>query len=169
MEQPNRCRQCLRHYDRLRCFAVGTAVVGCPFRFAAGGGSSDFTYDHDHQLTAVTTTSGYAASSVIAETFSFTANGNRDAAGYSTGSDNQMLTAPPPAAGQHVQYEYDPEGNTRFCTVYDQYDNILQQTTYTWDYRNRLVAVVFDPDGLSPSLPQVSKYAYNAQDQRVSK
>jgi hypothetical protein len=122
-----------------------------------------------NQDTAVTTTTGHSTGSVPEEDFSFSANGNRDATGYTTGADNQMLAAPPPAAGQHVQYVYDPEGNTRFCIVYDQYDNILQQATYTWDYRNRLAALVFDPDGLSPTRAQVNRYAYNAADQRVPK
>jgi hypothetical protein len=87
---------------RMRARTTSYDVAGRVIRFAADGGSSDFTYDNDHQLPAVTTTSGYAASSVIAETFSFTPNSNRDAVGYSTGSDNQMLTAPPPAAGLQV-------------------------------------------------------------------
>jgi hypothetical protein len=137
-------------------------------RLTTNVGSSDFTYDNDNQLTAVTTTSGYATGSVVSETFSFDANGNRDSAGYSTGTDNQMLAAPL-AGGYHAAYSYDHEGNRTAYTVYDANDNIVQQTGYTWDYRNRLVAVTYDDDGNYVTLPELYQYAYNAADQRVTR
>ena len=95
--------------------------------FTSVDGSTDYTYDNTNQLTAAT------HSFQTNESYTYDANGNRTLTGYSTGTNNQLLSD-----GVH-NFEYDQEGNrTKKTTIatgdYEEYE---------WDHRNRLTAVTF--------------------------
>lgn len=113
-------------------------------------GTAGYTYDAAGQLTLANSTSGHS------ESYTYDASGNRTNAGYQTGVGNRLQT------DGAYNYTYDAEGNliqrTQIAT-----GNVRQ---YTWDYRNRLVAVT-DKDAGSSVTQQVS-YAYDAFDRRVS-
>ena len=96
---------------------------------ATPDGTTNYSYDHDNQLTD-------------GGQYGYDANGNRDTNGNSTpsGSDNELTYD-----GTYY-YSYDNEGNvtakfkdTDSGDVVD--SNASDITTYTWDYENRLTAV----------------------------
>ncbi|MBX3417398.1 MAG: hypothetical protein KF851_07350 [Pirellulaceae bacterium] len=91
-------------------------------------GVSAFNYDQRSQLVAAD-----HAPQRPDENYSYDNNGNRNMAGYTTGSNNQTT-----ADGTYT-YLYDNEGNrTRRTKVSDgSYED------YTWDHRNRLTKVTF--------------------------
>jgi RHS repeat-associated protein len=88
-------------------------------------GSLSYSYDNTNQLTGTNGVTQY----------SYDANGNLQRSHSTIGADNHFLGASDPHWGDH--YDYDNEGNLirktdlMWGTV----------TTYTWDYRNRLVSV----------------------------
>ena len=69
--------------------------------------------------------------SVVIEAYSYDANGNRTMTGYSTGTNNRLLSD-----GTHT-YTYDFEGNRTKKTV----TATGEATEYERDHRNRLVRV----------------------------
>jgi RHS repeat-associated protein len=114
-------------------------------------GTSDYAYDSTSQLT--TADHDYQAD----EAYSYDANGNRTMTGYSTGTNNRLLSD-----GTHT-YTYDFEGNRTKKTV----TATGEATEYQWDHRNRLVQVkhldsVGDP-------VQTLDYIYDVLDRRIGK
>ncbi|QDU27747.1 tRNA(Glu)-specific nuclease WapA precursor [Anatilimnocola aggregata] len=87
-------------------------------------GLSEYDYDDTDQLVGADHTGS------TDETYDYDANGNRDT-DYTTGTNNQL------ESDGIYNYTYDAEGNratrTKISTNY--------VTEYTWDHRNRLVAV----------------------------
>lgn len=99
--------------------------------------SSTLTYDHNGQLLTVSNTGGYGGGIMPEETFNFDANGNRDGAGYATGSDNQMTQAPLLSdTTQHYTYAYD-FGNLTDRSLINGTNGALEHLHFIWDYRNR--------------------------------
>ncbi|MGH7134287.1 MAG: RHS repeat-associated core domain-containing protein, partial [Pirellulales bacterium] len=68
---------------------------------------------------------------------SFDANGNRNSTGYTTGSGNLM------SSDGTYDYQHDADGNTTIRTQIASTYSTQYQTTYTWDYRNRLTDVEY--------------------------
>ncbi|HVT82066.1 MAG TPA: hypothetical protein VHM90_15595 [Phycisphaerae bacterium] len=99
-------------------------------------GTSSFTYDNDGQILTVS-----AGAMTSSESYSFDASGNRNSTGYTTGTDNQMTSAPNlSATTSHYEFAYDHEGNTT-----DRWTKTGTASTEhvvdTWDFRNRLAEV----------------------------
>ncbi|MEM9808263.1 MAG: hypothetical protein AAF959_23610, partial [Cyanobacteria bacterium P01_D01_bin.56] len=121
-------------------------------------GTNSYTYDDRDQLIAA----DYSNAANPDETYGYDANGNRTNSslhgnGYVTGDNNQLLS------DGTYNYTYDDEGNlltrTEIAT-----GNVR---TFTWDYRNRLIAVS-DTDTTGNELQRV-EYIYDAFDRRISK
>ena len=96
-----------------------------------------YGYDASSQLTSVT---DVGASSTVS--YSYDANGNRNASGYTTPSNsgNEMTTDP---AGDTLTYDHNGNLATKsYTTSGDSY-----VWTYTWDFRNRLTEVVETKNG----------------------
>ncbi|OYV88257.1 MAG: hypothetical protein B7Z73_08875, partial [Planctomycetia bacterium 21-64-5] len=97
-------------------------------------GTAAYAYDPTNQLTGATYT---GASQPANESYSYTADGNRNSAGYTTGSDNLMTS------DGTFTYQHDADGNTTVRTRIPTNYASDYRTTYTWDYRNRLTDVDF--------------------------
>jgi RHS repeat-associated protein len=106
-------------------------------------------YDNTDQVTTVTGSNS--------EGYTYDKNGNRTNTGYVTGSGNRLLSD-----GTYI-YDYDAEGNRtkRTKIVGGNVD------LYTWDYRNRLTAIVSQTS--SGTVTQTVGYEYDVDDQRVQK
>ncbi|MEJ7590407.1 MAG: Ig-like domain-containing protein, partial [Planctomycetaceae bacterium] len=94
--------------------------------FTNTDGYSNFTYDTNDQVTVVD------HSYQTDETYTYDANGNRTNTGYTTGTNNRVTS------DGTYNYAYDDEGNRISRTKISDSTKI----EYTWDYRNRLTAVV---------------------------
>lgn len=121
-------------------------------------GPIDFRYDDRHQLTRV----DQAAPTRPDESFAYDAAGNRTSStahgsGYEVGPGNRLLS------DGIFNYAYDNEGNlTRRTEIAT--GNVR---TLSWDFRNRLVAVV-DRSAGGETIQSVT-YAYDALDRRIAK
>ncbi len=116
-------------------------------------GTTTYSYDSAGQLTGAT-----ASKSSPAESYSYDSTGNRTNSGYTTPSNNELQS------DGTYNYSYDDEGNRTKQT------NIVTGavTDFTWDYRNRLVAVTNRAtDG--GAATQVVQYAYDAFNRLVSR
>ncbi|MHB1767639.1 MAG: RHS repeat-associated core domain-containing protein, partial [Phycisphaerae bacterium] len=114
-------------------------------------GTSNFTYDHDNQLTADSQGSG---------SYSYDSNGNRTSTSSggtpttsTVGADNQITSS------GSTTYTYDKQGNLTSQDTGSPFD------TYIWDNRNRLSAVNIEA-GLNYSYVG---YSYNSQNQLISR
>lgn len=121
-------------------------------------GTTDYTYDKRAQLTGA----NHSNANNPDESYSYDANGNRITSsihgnGYVTGKGNRLLSD-----GKY-NYEYDNEGNltkqTEIAT------GKVQELT--WDYRNRLVAMV-DKDATGKETQRV-EFTYDAFNRRIAK
>ena len=112
-------------------------------------GTSDYGYNSWDELTS--TDHSYQED----ETYDYDATGNRT--NYETSDQNRFLDD-----GTYT-YEYDNEGN-RTCQIEKATGEV---TEYTWDYRNRLTAVVTqDSDG---TVIKEAAYTYDVYDRRIVK
>jgi RHS repeat-associated protein len=113
------------------------------------GTNRNFEYDKTDQVKLV--------SGSNSEGYTYDKNGNRTNAGYVTGVGNRLLS------DGVYNYQYDDEGNRTKRT------NILTQVVddYTWDYRNRLIAIVTSDAG--GAVIKTVGYEYDVDDQRVGK
>jgi len=116
------------------------------------GQTTTYTYDDAGQLTAAN------HSIQRDESYSYDLNGNRNLGGYDTGPNNQVLS------DGSFDYAYDGEGNlltkTEIATG--------EITAYTYDHRNRLIAVrQFDSAG-EDLLHEVT-FTYDAFNRRIAK
>jgi len=122
-------------YDPMNRITSQTHTAG------AGGvsdGVSTFSYDQTSQLTVA----DHAAARVD-ENHAYDLNGNRNSAGYTTGTNNQSSTSQD-SAGQKYSYVYDKEGNrTQRTRLASNGTTVLGVEDYTWDHRNRLTNVTF--------------------------
>lgn len=121
-------------------------------------GATDYTYDNRAQLTGA----NHSNANNPDESYTYDANGNRITSnihgnGYVTGQGNRLLSD-----GKY-NYEYDNEGNltkqTEIAT------GKVQELT--WDYRNRLVAMV-DKDAEGNETQRV-EFTYDAFNRRIAK
>ena len=100
-------------------------------------------YDPTNQLTSATYSTASGGHQPANESYSYTANGNRNSTGYTTGSPNLMMS------DGTFDYQYDADGNRASRTQIAATYSADYRTTYTWDYRNRLTDVQFyDNDGV---------------------
>ncbi|MDV2999000.1 MAG: tRNA3(Ser)-specific nuclease WapA [Chroococcopsis gigantea SAG 12.99] len=111
-------------------------------------GTNNYSYDVTDQLTGASATN---------ESYSYDANGNRTNTGYSTGTDNQLVS------DGTYNYRYDGEGNLRERTEIA----TAKIRTFEWDYRNRLVAVI--DQNSAGVITQEVDYTYDALNQRIAK
>ena len=120
-------------------------------------GSTVYSYDGNGQLVG----SDSSVAGKPDEAFAYDANGNRVSSSqhesYVTGAHNKLLS------DGEFTYEYDNEGN-RIRQVNVATGEVRE---FTWDYRNRLVAIV-DRDE-SGAVSQEVEYAYDALDRRILK
>jgi RHS repeat-associated protein len=107
-------------------------------------GLYSYTYDNSSQLTGVT------KNGTSVESYSYDKNGNRNASGYSTGTENELTASP------GYTYTYDNAGNMTSETN----TSTHVTTTFTYDYKNRLTEV-------TTGGTVVATYTYNALDQRI--
>jgi RHS repeat-associated protein len=113
----------------------------------------DYDYDWMGQVTKTTTTIGSSLPTV--QNFDYDNNGNQ--AGAELGPHNRLLDD-----GTYT-YQYDNEGNrTR-----REHKTTGEVTTYSWDHRNRLVAVSINaPDTASD---RVVRFEYDVFNRRIEK
>lgn len=113
-------------------------------------GSATYTYDNNGQLNVVDNSVQYD------EYYFYDENGNRTN-GYVTGDDNRLTDD-----GTYT-YTYDAEGNRTRRTDIASGD----YTDYTWDHRNRLIAIQsrLADDTLVKNLA----YEYDVYDRRIAK
>jgi RHS repeat-associated protein len=100
----------------------------------------------------------YALPALPDETYSFDALGNRNSAGYTTGTGN--LTS----ADATYDYIYDQEGNRTLRVD----RSTGKRTEYTWDHRQRLVEIV-TRNSAGGAVTSRVQYQYDPLDQRVGK
>jgi RHS repeat-associated protein len=110
-------------------------------------GTATFTYDNSNELTGV--------GGSRHETYTYDANGNRTMTGYATGSANELTASP------GYTYSYDNQGNMTAETQTSTGD----VTTFTYDYRNRLVGAV--EQNSSHAVVMQATYVYDALDHRI--
>ena len=107
-------------------------------------GTVDYTHDATGQLAGADY--DYQAD----EAYTYDANGNRTNTGYTTGTNNQLLS------DGTYNYEYDAEGNrvqrTEISTGH--------VTEYEWDHRNHLVRVVERDSDTGPAT-EVVEHTYD--------
>ncbi len=120
-------------------------------QFTNPDGAISYTYDERGQLTGAE--SDYQAD----ESYSYDGNGNRTNPGYSTGSNNRLLS------DGVYNYQYDGEGNRTVRTEIA----TGEVTEYSWDYRDRLIGVVtLDSEG---NILETNSYTYDVFNRRLSK
>ena len=112
--------------------------------FSSADGVLTYGYDAADQLTSVT------RSGVGLESYAYDDAGNREMAGYVTGTANQL------ASDGTYDYEYDDEGN-REQKLLAGTSTLVEE--YTWDYRNRLTKVTFYSGG---AVTKTVDYSYDA-------
>jgi RHS repeat-associated protein len=128
--------------------------------FTSNDGTASYGYDPTNQLTSATYTTNSGGHQPANESYSFTANGNRNMTGYSTGSDN--LTS----SDGTYNYGYDADGNLVSRTQIANTYSTDYKTTYSWDYRNRLTDVEnYDNNGV---LTQHVHYVYDVFDHLIA-
>ncbi len=103
-----------------------------------------YGYDDADQLTSVT------RSGVGLESYDYDDAGNREMAGYTTGTANRLTS------DGTFDYQYDAEGN-RTKKLLAGTATVVEQ--YTWDYRNRLTRVTFYTGG---AVAKTVDYSYDA-------
>jgi RHS repeat-associated protein len=105
-------------------------------------GTASFTYDNADELTGVTGSRP--------ESYSYDLNGNRNATGYTTGTENELTASP------GVTYSYDNAGNMTGSTKTSTHVTMA----YSYDYRNRLT-------GVTVGGTATATYVYDALDRRI--
>ncbi len=137
-------------------FAYTWDAAGQIVAYSGPEGTRTYAYDPQGQLTDVWDGQGN-----LIEYYRYTPNGNRTEShlhgtGYVTGADNRLLSD-----GTN-DYEYDNEGNLIRKT-----NTVTGEVTeYSWDYRNRLTAVVHK-DGQGNVLWSET-YVYDAFNRRIA-
>lgn len=125
------------------------------------GDTASYGYDGTDQLTTVT----HSVLTTANENYGYDLAGNRTDGQYNTpaNSNNRLQS------DGRFQYGYDNEGNLtsrqRLATNTDHNDPY--KTLYTWDHRNRLIAVEFW-DSETHRATRVA-YAYDVFDRRIGK
>jgi RHS repeat-associated protein len=127
--------------------------------FTSNDGTATYGYDLTNQLTSATYTTNSGGHQPANESYSFDHNGNRNMTGWTTGAANLMTS------DGTFNYQHDADGNqtvrTRISTSYA----ADHQTTYSWDYRNRLTDVqYYDNNGV---LTKHVHYVYDVFDHLI--
>ena len=119
-------------------------------------GTATYSYDTTNQVTAASYT---GTNQPANEANSFDKNGNRTNTGYTTGANNQLTS------DGTFNYTYDHEGNRLTRTRISSAQANDYETTYTWDYRNRLTDVeYFNNSGV---LTKHVHYVYDVYDHLI--
>ena len=144
---------------------TGNVLVDYDYVYDAGGRLQSEThhgknyvygYDKTNQLTRVD------IDGALAESFSYDKNGNRISStgftpgNYTTGPGNQLLS------DGTFRYTYDREGNLKTKTSI--VDGSV--TEYSWDYRNRMVAV--EERSAGGIVLKTVQYAYDPTGRRIA-
>jgi RHS repeat-associated protein len=119
-------------------------------------GSANYGYDSVNELTSATYT---GANQPANEAYSFDKNGNRNMAGYSTGSDN-LLTS-----DGTFNYQHDADGNRTIRTRISNAQASDYQTKDFYDYRNRLTDEEYFNN--SGTLTKHVHYVYDTLDHQI--
>ena len=106
--------------------------------FTSIDGTASYAYDPTNQLTSATYTTAQGGHQPANESYSFDLNGNRNSAGYTTGSrqpddERRHVQLPARRRRQHHQSARGSPTPMRPIT----------RRAYTWDYRNRLTDVEY--------------------------
>jgi RHS repeat-associated protein len=137
-------------------FTYGYDAANRLTTYSGPEGDRVYGYDDTNQLTSVTDPTG----PTTLEEWTYDANGNRLTDGitsYGSPDPGNRLTSD----GVYT-YTYDDNGNTLSKTEIASGDT----WDYTWDYRNRLVAVRHTPFGIANS-DYDAQYTYDIFDRRV--
>ena len=121
-------------------------------------GITDYSYDDRHQLIRADHSDAVRPD----ETYQYDANGNRISSslhgtGYITGPGNRLLS------DGTYSYAYDNEGNLILRTEIATGD----YREFTWDHRNRLIAVIDKSSDGTPT--QEVSFSYDGLNRRISK
>ncbi|HJT35100.1 MAG TPA: RHS repeat-associated core domain-containing protein, partial [Pirellulales bacterium] len=128
-------------------------------RTSSVDGTVSYGYDTTNQVTGATYSGGSGEPGN--ESYSYSKNGNRTNTGYSTGTNNQLLS------DGTFTYQYDGEGNRTVRTRISNDPANDYRTTYTWDYRDRLTDVeYFNNSGV---LTKHVHYVYDTLDHEIGK
>src|SRR5581483_3634524 len=128
--------------------------------FTSSNGTATYGYDPANQLTSASYSTSTGGHQPANESYSFDANGNRNNTGYGTGSDNLM------SSDGTYDYTYDADGNLTERTQISSTYSTDYETTYTWDYRDRLTDVK-DYDN-SNALTEHVHYVYDVFDHLIA-
>jgi hypothetical protein len=119
-------------------------------------GSANYGYDSVNELTSA---SYVGANQPANEAYSFDKNGNRNMAGYSTGSDNLL------ASDGTFNYQHDADGNRTVRTRISNAQASDYQTKDFYDYRNRLTDEEYFNN--SGTLTKHVHYVYDTLDHQI--
>jgi len=119
-------------------------------------GTATYSYDTTNQVTAASYT---GTNQPANEVYSFDKNGNRTNTGYTTGANNQLTS------DGTFNYTYDHQGNRLTRTRISSAQANDYQTTYAWDYRNRLTDVQYYNN--SGVLTKHVHYVYDVYDHLI--
>jgi len=119
-------------------------------------GTATYSYDTTNQVTGASYT---GTNQPANEAYSFDKNGNRTNTGYTTGANNQLTS------DGTFNYTYDHQGNRLTRTRISSAQANDYETTYAWDYRNRLTDVeYFNNSGV---LTKHVHYVYDVYDHLI--
>ncbi|HUY36053.1 MAG TPA: hypothetical protein VMV69_25160, partial [Pirellulales bacterium] len=97
-------------------------------------GTATYSYDTTNQVPGASYT---GTNQPANEAYSFDKNGNRTNTGFTTGTNNQLTS------DGAFNYTYDHQGNRVTRTRISSGQASDYETTYAWDYRNRLTDVEY--------------------------
>ena len=119
-------------------------------------GTATYSYDTTNQVTGASYT---GTNQPANEAYSFDKNGNRTNTGYTTGTNNQLTS------DGTFNYTYDHQGNRLTRTRISSAQANDYETTYAWDYRNRLTDVNYYNN--SGALTKHVHYVYDVYDHLI--
>ena len=119
-------------------------------------GTATYSYDTTNQVPGASYT---GTNQPANEAYSFDKNGNRTNTGFTTGTNNQLTS------DGAFNYTYDHQGNRVTRTRISSGQASDYETTYAWDYRNRLTDVEYFNN--SGTLTKHVHYVYDVYDHLI--
>jgi RHS repeat-associated protein len=120
--------------NHIDAFGWGYDAANNVTSFSTNSGTATYGNDVTNQLTSASYT---GTNQPANEAYSFDKNGNRTMSGYSTGSNN-LITS-----DGTFNYQHDADGNQTVRTRISNTYATDHETTFAWDYRNRLTDVEY--------------------------